>query len=326
MSPSSPRGLYLTGTYRSGSSWLAAILATAPGVGWLDEPFGPKMGGCYSRVVMPMPYAALPPDDEAAWLRSVAALLTFRGPRLPAPALWRSRRALRRWWNISVRLAAYRRAGKQIPLIKQPTGVFLADWLARRFALRVIVLVRHPAAYANSCKKRGWQINFARWLTLPGLDAVVDPDLLEETRAFVAHPGDLIDYAALAWKIAYGSARALGAQHPDWLTVRHEQLALDPPGTAEALFAALGLPFAEATAAFVRASSQGDDPSVPAERQWKSLHRDSKQAATQWQRELTADEIGRIEQRVADIYPHYYPNQSFTGAPSFSSSPVWSVA
>ena len=38
-------------------------------------------------------------------------------------------------------------------VIKDPISALSSDWLARNFALEVVVLVRHPAAFAASLKR-----------------------------------------------------------------------------------------------------------------------------------------------------------------------------
>ncbi len=62
-----------------------------------------------------------------------------------------------------------RAAGRRgaTPLVKDPIALFSAEWLAATFDMRVLVMIRHPAAFAASIRRRGWRHRFADFLEQP---------------------------------------------------------------------------------------------------------------------------------------------------------------
>lgn len=49
-------------------------------------------------------------------------------------------------------------------IVKDPIAALSSDWLGRNFDLEVVVLVRHPAAFAASLKRLNWRHPFEHFL------------------------------------------------------------------------------------------------------------------------------------------------------------------
>jgi hypothetical protein len=124
------------------------------------------------------------------------------------------------------------------------------EWIVDRFAPATVVLSRHPLNAIASWRDLDFVRNprenetlardaFERWgVTAPAADA---PRLAQQ--AFV--------YAVTA--SAFASA---AAQHPEWITVRHEDLCRDAPGELRGLAARLGLEWTDAATRFVEESDR----------------------------------------------------------------------
>jgi len=46
------------------------------------------------------------------------------------------------------------------PLIKDPIAIFSTEWLCKKFNMKVLVMIRHPAAFCSSLKIKNWAFNF----------------------------------------------------------------------------------------------------------------------------------------------------------------------
>ena len=130
------RPILLTGSHRSGSTWVGLVLAAAPGVGYVDEPMNLShrnqpgradlAGICAARFETWFPYIteANAKDYESALQRTIefgfhwpGALRAIRSPKDPF-------RIARAYARCVANAAAGRRA-----LVKDPLAVFSAPWL-----------------------------------------------------------------------------------------------------------------------------------------------------------------------------------------------------
>ena len=163
MSRTLPRSILVTGSFRSGSTWLGRMIASHPRLAYLSEPLNVRQPPSPVRHFLPY----VTPDNEAAFREYLHGLLTFRDPALyqvtePTWKRWPRRlgRRLRCRWH---------RLCRSRPLVKDPTAFFAADWLAATFGMRVIILIRHPAAFASSLKRLHWHFDFNDFLAQPEL-------------------------------------------------------------------------------------------------------------------------------------------------------------
>ena len=137
---------------------------------------------------------------------------------------------------------AYRLRGVR-PLLKDPIAVFSAEWLAETFGAQVVVLIRHPAAFADSLNRAGWNYDFSNFLRQPLLMERYLYRFADEIRAAAAQPMDILDQASLLWRAIYHTVYEYQQAHPAWYFVRHEDLSLDPIAEFRRLFGYLDLPF-----------------------------------------------------------------------------------
>ena len=121
----------------------------------------------------------------------------------------------------------------------------------------VVVLIRHPAAFAASLKRLGWKHSFATFIQDGGVPEVVRP-YEAEIREQAERPGETMAQAALLWRLLYNAVYGYRDRHPDWAFVRHEDASAEPVATFERLYAQLGLDFTPAAReAIARASCAG---------------------------------------------------------------------
>lgn len=195
--------------------------------------------------------------------------------------------------------------GHKRPLLKDPFAVFSAPWFAERLGCQVVITVRHPAAFASSLKRLDWPFEFSNFLQQP----LLMQHLLESSRAEIEaiSPGDLIGQASLLWKIIYHVAADYSCQHPEFITVRHEDLSLDPLDGFRALYSALDLTYSsKAREAVLKSSS----PANPQELPQGSVHAyqlNSQANITNWKSRLEPEEIERIARITGETATHFYP-------------------
>jgi len=297
--------ILVTGSHRSGSTWVGRMLASSRTVRYLHEPFNPKAftpevcGVRFEREFTHVcrenaePYrtgleACLRPRLLAPWDSTATG-------SSPAAVVHRLRRLGR---------GALERLLDTRLLMKDPHAVFAADWLAESFDMDVVVLIRHPAAFAGSIKKAGWWFDFQQLLDQPLLMKRHLAGFRSEIERMTSHPGDLVDQAILLWNVIYHVVAGYRDSHPDWIFARHEDLSVDAVSAFGELFRRLGL---EYTARARRTVADFSSASNPRERHAESeIRRDSRSNIRNWEERLTVEEIERVRDRTREVAAVFY--------------------
>src|SRR5262250_2445186 len=162
----SGKPILVTGSHRSGTTWVGKMIASSPSVGYIQEPFFPGRRPGICGVTFPYPFAYVTDENGAVFYDHMKATLSFQFQFGAALAALKTPRdvAIMLKYGTEFCLSRARRA---IPLVKDPLAVFSAEWLARRFDMRVIVMIRHPAAFACSIRRLNWRYNFSHFLQQP---------------------------------------------------------------------------------------------------------------------------------------------------------------
>jgi len=272
------RTIFLSGAPRSGTTWLAKMLA-ASGIWYVHEPFSPKKGRWdrsfqFREAIKPDPKVD---DFFAEVLRGGfrRALKVPYADQALMPVRWIPTPAKRM-------------------LIKDPLACLLTQYLTTRFDLQSLLLFRHPAGYVSSVHRLGWPrgaflrhfLNDARLMDLHLapyqhlLKRYADEDSVES--AAVLH-------GALN-KTLWDFVEA-GVGKP----VLFESVCRDPIAQLESLFSALGLPYDESVAAFHRQACFGESKSI-ADYHPHSVVRNSLDMVDGWKKQVRGDELLRIRE------------------------------
>jgi hypothetical protein len=278
------------------------MLALAPGVAYVHEPFNPRTPPGLSPAPFDRYFTVVTAENESRYLPGLDRTLAFRydlGEQLRSGhrplELARAARDLARL--LAPRLTRAR------PLVKDPIALLSAEWLAERFGMQVVVLIRHPAAFAASLKRLGWRHDFGSFVVEGRVPEIVRR-YEQEIRAEAAAPGDVLAQAALLWRILYGAAAGYRERHPDWIFLRHEDAAAEPVATFERLYAQLGLELTpRARKGIERASAAAN----PAELQ--APHDVMLASATslgRWREQFAPGEIEQLRESTRDVWPSFY--------------------
>ena len=289
--------ILVTGAHRSGTTWVGKMLALAPGVAYLHEPFNPRFSaGRFDRY-----FIVVTSENEDRYAPELERVLELRYDLAARLRTRRRPRDLARAVRDFTRVERMRRSASR-PLVKDPIALLSAEWLATRFDMEVVVLIRHPAAFAASLKRLGWKHSFANFLD-DGLPEVLGP-YEDEIREQAREPGDILAQAALLWRVLYDAVDGYRERHPDWTFLRHEDASIDPVATFARLYEQLGLELTpEARATIASASA----PENPAElRTPHAVELDSAASLGRWREEMTAEEIETLRERTRDVWPRFY--------------------
>ena len=297
--------ILVTGAHRSGTTWVGKMLAAGGQAAYISEPLNVlHRPGVFAAPIQHW-YTYICPENEAEFLPALRQTLAFRYHTWDEIQSLRSRkdalRMLRDEWTF---LAG--KLGRKRPLLKDPFAVFSAPWFSKRLASRVVVTVRHPAAFASSLKRLSWPFQFNDLLSQP----LLMQHLLEPFRAEIeaASTEDTIGQAALLWKIIYHTVDEYRRQNPELIILRHEDLSLNPLKGFEDLYTALGLHFNNRAHQAVVKSSSTANPSEVSTDAVHAYRLDSRANLAHWKSRLSQDEIQHIARITADTAALFYPD------------------
>jgi hypothetical protein len=283
------------------------MLALAPGVAYIHEPFNPRTPPGRSPAGFDRYFTVVTAENERRYSAGLERTIGLRyGWREQARALRGPRDVLRSARDL-VAVSGARLSGAR-PLVKDPIALLSAEWLAERFGMDVVVLIRHPAAFAASLKRLGWKHSFETFI----VDGRV-PEVLrtyeDEIRQQAREPGEILAQAALLWRILYRAVEGYRERHPDWIYLRHEDASADPRGTFEQLYARLGLELTESARETIERSSDSDNPADL--RSPHSVELASAASLGRWREQLEPGEVELLRERTSDVWPRFYSEEDW---------------
>ena len=301
--PNISNPILVTGTHRSGTTWVGKMLAADASTAYISEPLNVLHRPGVLRAKVKHWYQYICEDNEAEFLPAFQELLEFDYHLWDEIRSIRSRRDfLRMGRDFAIFYNGLMR-GQRV-LMKDPFAVFSMDWFAKRLNCKVVIAVRHPAAFVSSLKRLNWPFDLRDLLDQP----LLMRDHLEPYRGQIeaAQKGDEIEQWALLWNLIYRSVHAAIQRNPGFIAVRHEDLSLDPVNRYQELYRALDLEFTPRVEKIILRSSSSDNPAEPPRKSIYSVKVDSRATMTNWKKRLTEEEIQRIRELTADVAPLYY--------------------
>jgi Sulfotransferase family len=294
--------ILVTGAHRSGTTWVGKMLALAPGVAYIHEPFNPRTAAGLSPARFDRYFTVVTGENEARYRPGLEQTIRFRyglGAQLRS---LRGGRDLARVPRDLARVERARLSGAR-PLVKDPIALLSAEWLAETFGMEVVVLIRHPAAFAASLKRLGWKHSFATFVQDGRVPEVLRP-YEAEIREQAEQPGEILAQAALLWRVLYNAVDGYRERNPGWSFLRHEDVSAEPVATFERLYAELGLELTPSVRQSIERSSAPDNPAeLPTPH---AVQLASAASLGRWREDLTAEEVETLRERTRDVWPRFY--------------------
>ncbi len=320
MSAAAP--ILVTGTIRSGSTWVGKVLAAHPRVGYINEPLNlqdtPVNRGKLP-VDRPFWYMHIDEHNEAAFLPAYKNLVRFRfNIQAAAERLEHDKSNGSLYSKEEIRvIEEYARfatlhLNRVRPLVKDPFALVSVPWFVDRLDMIPVILIRHPAAFTSSVLKLGWGAGFNQFVQQPELldKYPVDDSEIELYRKFES-TGNKLGLAALGWKYQHRVILDYAREHPEWLFVRHEDLSREPMKLFQQICHRLKLEFHPRIQAKIKAStSSKNQGELPAD-QPHQVHLDSRKNITAWKRRLNEEQILEIRRIVEEVSSQFYDSEDW---------------
>ena len=300
--------ILVTGSHRSGTTWVGKMLAADADTAYISEPLNVLHRPGVFRIPVKSWYTYITAENEAEYLPAFRELINFQYHTwLEIKSLRSFRDFLRMGRDFHIFFDGSFHG--QRALIKDPFAVFSSPWFAQRLNCKVVITARHPGGFVSSLKRLGWGFDFKNFLDQP----LFMRDHLEADRAAMeaTKKDDLVGQAALLWKVIYRFVHSTRELFPQFEVVRHEDLSLDPIGGYQALYRSLGLNFTERVKNTIQNSSSSENPTKLAKNKTHSVKLDSRANLDNWKKILSPEEITRIRKITQGVSESFYSDDEW---------------
>ncbi|GGD84797.1 sulfotransferase [Planktosalinus lacus] len=294
------KNILITGATRSGSTWVGNVIGAHPKVDNIIEPFNLNRINRYKIIDLDYWFPKVTERSEIGLQIKVRKLIKYY---LNTNFFYLITNSYKSYEGHSILISnkkRLRRAWRPIKMIKDPIAVFSVPWLVKEFDLNPVILIRHPAAFALSIKDKNWWFDFDDFLRQPiffsdGLESLKD-EVIQYQKDIKEK--DIVDNAALLWKIIYAQVGIYQEKNPEWYFITHETLSLNPIIEFQKLFEYLELPFTNQVKDYIQKSTKAKDHG--------KHFRDSLTNAIKWKKNLSQEEQQRIAKLTSPIYERFY--------------------
>ena len=298
------RPIVVTGSHRSGTTWVGRMLCLSGEAGYIHEPLNPVRRPGWMRHGVPYWYVYITEDNEHLYREDLESAMAFRFPA-------RNLLGIRKPEHTGMLLSDFGRSlrprmSKARPLLKDPFALFSASWLERRYEADVVVTIRNPVAFVGSIKRLNWQFKFKTLLSQGALMRDWLYPFESEMRRCRDEDVDVVDQGIVLWNVLHHAIDRMRADHPSWAVVRHEDLARDPSAGFADLYRGCGLTWTPGVERQVAAFSSADSGAELPTWRHGSVKRDSAGATETWKARLAEDEAERVRAGTAGIASRFY--------------------
>lgn len=300
--------ILVTGAHRSGTTWVGRMLAADSETGYISEPLNVLHRAGVYRTKVDRWYQYICDENEGEYLTSFQETLQFDYHLL---AELRSIRSLKDFLRMGRDFVLFYHGlmNGQRTLVKDPFAVFSTQWFAKKLNCKVVITVRHPAAFTGSLQRLGWSFDFNDLLDQP----LLMRDHLEIYRdeMLAVKKDDIIGQASLLWKMIYASVHSTFQLNPDLIIVRHEDLSRDPINGYRDLYEKLGLDFSSRVEKFILNSSSSENPKELSKKKTHSVKLDSAANVQSWKKRMPEEDVKRIREITQGISHLYYSDEEW---------------
>jgi len=293
--------IFVTGSHRSGSTWIGKIISSANRVRYVHEPFNMRQKRNNSPFKYWFEYVSKKSDKDyqervRVYLKSFysTSLNSFSSSLLNSR---NTREVYHFFKGIKGRLS-------DRTLIKDPIAIMSMDWLEANLNCDVIITVRHPAAFIASLKVKSWEFDFNNFLDQPELMDSLLNEFSDDISSFSKNKPDMIMQGILLWNTIYSTVLKYKEAHDkDWCFVLHEDLSREPLREFQKIFNYLNLYFDDRVQKEIIASTASSEST--------KLKRDSKANISSWKKRLSAQEISLIKKETQSIWSKFYSDSDW---------------
>lgn len=305
-----PEHVLVTGSMRSGTTFVGNVLSQYRDLFYLHEPFNKVWGVQGVQNWFPYAHDANRYADLADRLLEMDVSYRVDNRSGPLKQMMKSLVGGRLHWRAwYYRLVARHSAGL---LIKDPLAALASRYLHREHDVAVVVLVRHPLAFFHSNRRLGWDFDLSE---LRNQEALVEQHLQDERKLLEEGNLSYVQRLGLLWRCIYSTLHEFTSEreeHGNWITVRHEDLCLDPFEQFRRIFSAIEREVTPKIENFIADHTQTESQRIENEDvEHDRVKRNSRSLVDYWKDEVSSEEAHSMRDIVGEAVTPYYDEKSW---------------
>jgi hypothetical protein len=288
--------ILITGSHRSGSTWIGKVLASSPETIYVHEPFNIGI----QRKNNPIENWHQAINDRTSKQKQVLILKYLRYfygfPISYIKEEFSKVQSISTFrdfgWIMKQRL-------NRRTIIKDPIAIFSAEWIYQKTNCDVIVSIRHPAAFVASLKMKNWNTDFNELKRQKEFQQPVLKKYESQITEAAENQPDIISSGILLWNMIYDMVKYYKDTYGDvWLFYKHEDVSTNPQEIFQEIFKKINIPFSIEVEEFINLTTKNDEGS--------HLVRDSKKNIHTWKDRLTQEQIAKIKEETRAVWELFY--------------------
>ncbi|QDO93677.1 hypothetical protein FNB79_06705 [Formosa sediminum] len=304
------KNILVTGSHRSGSTWTGNVIARAPKVRYVHEPFNISIKRDNSPFKFWFEFlidsSIEHQKDSKAYIDSFYKV--FNKDSFNKLLKTRTPKAL---YHYLLDLKC-RKVNRTI--IKDPIAIMSTEWIYMNYDIDIVVLIRHPAAFVASLKVKNWQFDFNEFLNQPVLMNTYLKDYEALINDFSKNKKDIIDQGILLWNIIHDTIFFYRRKYEnDWCFVKHEELSMNPKQEFKRIFSKIGLTMDSNVEDYIfqTTNAKVDLKVIENSTEVFNTKRNSLENIKTWKKRLSNDEIQKIKKGTENVWKKFYDEKDW---------------
>ena len=301
------RPILITGIHNSGSTWLGRMIALSKEVGYIHEPFNinNKFNPCLGR--LKYWYTYINENNEKDFYECIKKNLKYKKNIIRPLVSIGNISDLKYYFRYEGELM-FSKISNRRPLFKDPIALFSVDWLERKFNFIPIILIRHPAAFIASIKKRNWKHPFSHFVMQ---DELINGSLIKykyDIMEFARNEYSIVEQGILLWNIIYSQVLEYQNKHHEWSFIKYENLANNPIEELSEIYNYLELDYTNEIQEKIKIYTGLSQNKTLL---YKKMIRNSSSNIFYWKNYLSEEEIDEIFSGVKEISSNFYSDEEW---------------
>lgn len=270
--------LLVTGTHRSGTTWIGRVLEKSDIFEYLQEPMN---------------------------------IENKKGIRLYDYWFQYIKEGESNLYNPLIKLKKKAEKRNKVALFKDPIAFFSIDTFINKVNADVLIAVRNPFSFASSLKRLDWQFDFNHFLNQEELMDLYLQEFKDEIVEYSKSKKDIVLQASLLWNIFYTSALNFKSKYPQIELVKHEDLSLNPYENFSKLCKNLSIPYTNTMNEYLKETTDINNSTEVKNNVVHQLERNSKDNIFIYKQRLSEKEIEDIYDQTKVIFNQFYDKKFF---------------
>jgi len=294
----------VTGSHRSGTTWIGRTICQHDGIMYVHEPFNVDHPNQMMNLKL------------SKWFTHYSSTNQKDAICSSFDKLLNSNRYHRTVWmakNTGFKKTITFNIGKHLInnlfrstliLIKDPIALLSAGWLYENYGLKVICTMRNPLAFVGSLKKANWDFDFSNLRDQKALmESFISP-YAKQVETIGKHNSSFIDRACLLWNILHYIIKDYKERYKSWFFIKYENIAVDPITEFQKLFEYIGINMHSTIREYIRDYTSNNNPIESKSNLYQP--RNAERSLNTWKQRLNNSEIKTVKHNTSKLYSELF--------------------